>query len=51
MSINGEPGLVSFLDGKPLSVTSFETNNGKIVAVYTVLNPTKLTSIPPIKTE
>jgi RNA polymerase sigma-70 factor (ECF subfamily) len=51
MSINGEPGLVSFLDGNPLSVTSFETSNGKIVAVYTVLNPKKLTSIPSIKTK
>ena len=45
LPINGEPGLVSFLDGAPLSATSFETDGTSILAVYNVLNPEKLNGI------
>ena len=45
LPINGEPGLVSFLDGAPLSAISFETDGTSILAVYAVLNPEKLKGI------
>jgi RNA polymerase sigma-70 factor (ECF subfamily) len=40
--INGEPGLVMYLDGAPLATVSFETDGESIAALYTVLNPNKL---------
>jgi RNA polymerase sigma-70 factor (ECF subfamily) len=42
LTINGEPGLVTFLDGAPLTATSFETDGRTILALYNVLNPEKL---------
>ena len=49
LPINGEPGLVTFLDGNPLSAISFETDGRSILAVYTVLNPEKLKGIRPLE--
>lgn len=40
--INGEPGLVMYLDAAPLATVSFETDGSSITALYTVLNPQKL---------
>lgn len=45
LPINGEPGLVTFIDGMPLSVTSFETDGHSILALYNILNPEKLQGI------
>ncbi len=45
LPINGEPGLVTFLDGVPFSATSFETDGRSILALYSVLNPEKLKGI------
>ncbi len=42
LTINGEPGLVMYLDGAPLATISFETDGESITALYTVLNPQKL---------
>lgn len=42
VTINGEPGLVLFVDGAPLTATSFETDGRRILAVYNILNPEKL---------
>ena len=42
LTINGEPGLVMYLDGAPLATVSFETDGNSITALYTVLNPKKL---------
>jgi RNA polymerase sigma-70 factor, ECF subfamily len=42
LPINGELGLVLFLDGVPLVATSFETDGTSILAIYNVLNPEKL---------
>ena len=42
LTINDEPGLVTFLDGEPLTATSFETDGHNILALYNVLNPEKL---------
>lgn len=40
--INGEPGLLTFYDGKIFAATTFEFENGKITWMYRVINPDKL---------
>jgi len=40
--INGEPGILTFAEGKIFSATTFEFAGGKISAVYRVMNPEKL---------
>jgi len=40
--VNGEIGLLHFLDGKPFAVMTFEIEDGKISALYSVMNPDKL---------
>ncbi len=45
LHINGEPGLVSFLDGVPFSAISFETDGHSIQAIYNILNPEKLNGL------
>jgi RNA polymerase sigma-70 factor (ECF subfamily) len=47
VSINGAPGFVSYLNGRPHSVFSAETRNGRIQALYIVTNPDKLAHLPP----
>lgn len=42
LTINGEPGLVMYLDGAPFAIIAFETDGSSITALYTVLNPEKL---------
>jgi RNA polymerase sigma-70 factor (ECF subfamily) len=44
--INGEPGLLRYVDGKIESAQSFIVDNERIVAVFIMRNPDKLTSIP-----
>jgi RNA polymerase sigma-70 factor (ECF subfamily) len=43
--INGEPGLITLVDGVPVSVTSFDTDGRSILALYHILNPQKLKGI------
>jgi RNA polymerase sigma-70 factor (ECF subfamily) len=45
LPINGEPGLVTFIDGRPVSAISFVTDGARIHALYNVLNPDKLKDI------
>jgi RNA polymerase sigma-70 factor (ECF subfamily) len=40
--INGEPGILTFYEGRIFSATTFEFEDGKIAAVYRVMNPDKL---------
>jgi RNA polymerase sigma-70 factor (ECF subfamily) len=40
--INGEPGVVSYLDGRPYSVLTLDVQDGRIQCVYIVTNPDKL---------
>jgi RNA polymerase sigma-70 factor (ECF subfamily) len=47
IQINGEPGLMTYIDGAPFSATSFETDGRSILALYSVLNPEKLKGIRP----
>lgn len=44
--INGEPGLVNYLNGKPHSVLTLETVGGRIKTIYIVTNPEKLSHLP-----
>jgi RNA polymerase sigma-70 factor (ECF subfamily) len=46
VSINGEPGLLRYVDGKLESAQSFIVDDGRIVAVFIMRNPDKLASIP-----
>jgi RNA polymerase sigma-70 factor (ECF subfamily) len=45
-SINGAPGLINYLDGKPHSVLTIDVAGGRIQAVYIVNNPDKLSHLP-----
>jgi RNA polymerase sigma-70 factor (ECF subfamily) len=47
--INGEPGLVSYLEGRPYSVLTLHVSEDRIESIYVVTNPDKLvnlTSLP-----
>jgi RNA polymerase sigma-70 factor (ECF subfamily) len=46
--INGAPGLVNYLDGKPHSVLTLDVQDGRIQNIYIVTNPEKLSHIPPL---
>jgi hypothetical protein len=42
VTINGETGVLEFVDGMPFAVTTFQMEVGQITAVYRVMNPEKL---------
>ncbi|HQU84585.1 MAG TPA: RNA polymerase sigma factor SigJ [Pyrinomonadaceae bacterium] len=44
-TINGELGVLTFIEGNIYSATTFEFENGKISAIYRVMNPDKLKQI------
>lgn len=44
--INGEPGLLRYVDGRLESAQAFVTDGERIVAIYAVRNPDKLTGVP-----
>ena len=44
--INGEPGFVSYLEGKPFSVITLQGGERGIHAIYIVTNPQKLSHLP-----
>jgi RNA polymerase sigma-70 factor (ECF subfamily) len=44
--VNGEPGIVSYLDGKPFSVLTLVAGQGRIETIYSVTNPEKLAHLP-----
>ncbi len=54
--INGEPGIITIVDGSLLSTLSIRTNGLQILGIYQVLNPDKLAHVtlpaslpPPIR--
>jgi RNA polymerase sigma-70 factor (ECF subfamily) len=51
VEINGAPGLVSYLDGKPFSAVSLDMIDGQIRAIYIVTNPEKLAHLPKLTAE
>jgi RNA polymerase sigma-70 factor (ECF subfamily) len=44
IEINGEPGVVEYYDGEPFAATTLSIEDGKIVGLYRVMNPDKLTA-------
>ena len=44
--INGKPGVVSYLNGKPFSALTVDVSEGLIQAIYVVSNPEKLARLP-----
>lgn len=44
--INGEPGLLRYVEGQIESAQAFVTDGERIVAIYAVRNPDKLAGIP-----
>jgi RNA polymerase sigma-70 factor (ECF subfamily) len=46
VEINGQPGIVTFLDGRPFSVFTLDVSNQLVSHVYVVTNPEKLKRIP-----
>ena len=44
--VNGEPGLLRYVEGKLESAQSFIVDEGRIVAVFIMRNPDKLASVP-----
>jgi RNA polymerase sigma-70 factor (ECF subfamily) len=43
--INGQPGFVVYLSGRPLTALIFHVRDGRIQAIYAVGNPDKLRSV------
>ena len=43
--INGEPGLLRYVDGRIESAQALVTDGERIVAIYVIRNPDKLTGI------
>ena len=48
-NINGKPGIVGYVDGKPFSVVSVNVSKGRIKDVFVVTNPEKLGRLPGLK--
>ena len=48
--INGQPGFVSYLNGKPFSAMTLDATGGRIQAIYIITNPEKLAHLPDLPT-
>lgn len=46
--VNGRPGLISYIDGKPYSVLTFDSADDRMQSIYIVANPEKLKHLPPL---
>jgi RNA polymerase sigma-70 factor (ECF subfamily) len=44
IEINGDPGIVEYYDGQPFAATTFSFHEGKIIEMFRVMNPDKLTA-------
>ena len=44
--INGKPGIISYLDGRPYAVLTIDIVEGFIASIYIVSNPEKLERLP-----
>jgi RNA polymerase sigma-70 factor, ECF subfamily len=48
--VNGNPGVVSYVDGKPFSVITLDGSGDEIHGIYVISNPDKLAHIPELAT-
>ena len=46
LEINGQPGIVTYLDGSPFSVFTLYIAEGRVSQVFVITNPEKLTRLP-----
>jgi RNA polymerase sigma-70 factor (ECF subfamily) len=46
--INGNPGVITYLEGRPFSVFTIDGTAEQIRAIYVVTNPEKLSHVPPL---
>jgi RNA polymerase sigma-70 factor (ECF subfamily) len=46
--LNGRPGLIIYVDGRPFTALSFTFAGDRIKGIYAVVNPDKLRTIPPL---
>ena len=46
--VNGQPGMITYVEGRPQSVITAELEDGKIGAIRIVVNPDKLRAVPPL---
>ena len=44
--VNGQPGIVTYVEGRPHNVVTLDVADGVIRAVYVVVNPDKLRAVP-----
>lgn len=47
VEINGQPGIVNIVDGKPHSIFSFDFAGESIQSIFAVVNPVKLKAVKP----
>ncbi|OGO50242.1 MAG: RNA polymerase subunit sigma-70 [Chloroflexi bacterium RBG_16_68_14] len=50
-SVNGQPGIVTYVNSQPESVITGEIAGGRIRAIHIVRNPGKLQRVPPLKAD
>lgn len=46
VQINGEPGIVTYQNGRPFGVFTIQVREGRIAAIYGITNPDKLAHLP-----
>jgi RNA polymerase sigma-70 factor (ECF subfamily) len=46
VAVNGQPGIASYLHGRPYSVITLDVRAGRITTVYVLTNPEKLARLP-----
>jgi RNA polymerase sigma-70 factor (ECF subfamily) len=46
VQVNGESGLITYLNGRPFGVFTIHVRDGRIGAVYAITNPDKLSHLP-----
>lgn len=49
IALNGEPALVIYSDGQPYNAMWLDIARGRVRGLYNLLNPDKLTRIPPLE--
>lgn len=49
VEINGQPGIVTFLDRIPFSVFTLDVADGRVSQIYVITNPDKLKGLPPLE--
>jgi RNA polymerase sigma-70 factor (ECF subfamily) len=44
--INGQPGFIAYVSGRPLSALIFDIREGRVHTIYAIGNPDKLQTLP-----